>query len=70
MTRARHKRQALFKKALEWRKQNPWFGKDIEKTNKALDVHVALLESGIRADSDDYYRELDAVLAKLKEKNT
>ena len=58
----RYKRNTPSTKVLEWKRKNPWFGKDIDKTWEALRIHEQLLELGIKADSDEYYRELDARL--------
>jgi hypothetical protein len=49
-------------KALEWAKQNPWFGKDFNKTMLALDIHQEIVASGVQADSDEYYELLDRKL--------
>lgn len=59
---ARYKRKGPSTKVLEWKRKNPWFGEDIDKTWDALRIHEQLLELGIKADSDEYYRELDARL--------
>lgn len=42
-----------------WIAANPWFNKDVSKTKVALSIHSALEARGIRAESDDYTRELD-----------
>ena len=49
-------------KALEWKKNNPWFGKDYKKTSLALDIHAELLDAGVVVDSDEYYELLDRKL--------
>ena len=59
---ARYKRRGPSTKVLEWKRKNPWFGEDWEKTWDALRIHEQLLELGIKADSDEYYKELDARL--------
>ena len=47
------------KKAKAWRKEHAWFGKYPYSTNIALAIHVELVSSGIEADSDAYYEELN-----------
>lgn len=61
------KRQKVSAKAKAWQAANPWFGKDIEATHLALDFHVALLKQGVKADTDEYYEQLDAKLALARE---
>jgi len=47
-------------KLLAWQGENPWFGKNRRMTSYALGVHEDLLEEGIQAGSDEYYKRLDA----------
>lgn len=49
-------------KALDWAKENPWFGqpgKD-EMTALALGYHTKLVNEGVSPNSDDYYERLNA----------
>lgn len=52
----------LSKKAKAWRKEHAWFGKYPYATEIALDIHISLVTSGIEADSDEYYEELNKQL--------
>lgn len=47
------------KKAKAWRKEHAWFGKYPHATEIALAIHIELVTSGIEADSDKYYEELN-----------
>ncbi len=47
-------------KAVEWARQNPWFGQDEAMTGAAYAIHNRLVSSeGYDTTSDDYYGELD-----------
>jgi len=47
-------------KALEWQKQNPWFGKDKEMTSFAYGVHEKITsDEGVDPDTDEYYARID-----------
>lgn len=59
---SRYKRRTLPPRLLQWKKTNPWFGNDPEKTWHAILIHNELVASGIQAGSDKYYRELDVRL--------
>ncbi len=52
----------LDKKALNWHKFNPWFGKDDFLTEKALNIHEMIVSSGIRATSLRYYHKIDKLM--------
>ena len=47
------------KQAKAWRKEHAWFGKYPYATEIALTIHVELVASGIEADSEEYYEELN-----------
>ena len=52
-------------KALEWTKKNAWFGPqgNREMTALAYGIHETLIrEQGVKADSDEYYEKIDAVI--------
>jgi hypothetical protein len=51
-------------KAEAWRQKNTWFGVDEEMTALALGLHEKLVRSGVDAQSDDYYRRVDATMRK------
>lgn len=46
-------------KAKEWSKRNPWFGKDEEKTLKALKLHELLVQEGVDPKSNKYWDRID-----------
>ena len=47
-------------KAVEWARQNPWFGQDEAMTGAAYAIHNRLVSSeGYDTTSNDYYGELD-----------
>jgi hypothetical protein len=53
------------KKAEDWAKKNPWFGKDQEMTHVAFKIHEDLVnKEKIDASSDKYYNELDKRIKK------
>lgn len=47
-------------RALDWAKQNEWFGNDRKMTGFAFGVHEELVAEGVDPRSDDYYRRLDS----------
>lgn len=47
-------------KALEWQKQNQWFGQDEEMTSFALGLHQKLVKQGVDPRSDEYYEKINA----------
>ena len=64
MTRPKLKVSA---KAKAWQAANPWFGEDTEATILAFNFHVALLEQGIKADTDEYFEQLDTKMRLARE---
>jgi hypothetical protein len=46
-------------KLLAWQDENQWFGKNRRMTSYALGLHEDLLEEGIPAGSDEYYRRIN-----------
>jgi hypothetical protein len=48
------------KKAVEWQRENDWFGSDDEMTSFALGLHNKLVKSGVDPQSDDYYSKVNA----------
>ena len=46
-------------KAVEWQKDNQWFGADEEMTSLAYGIHDKLVREGIDPDSDQYYNSID-----------
>jgi hypothetical protein len=47
-------------KLLAWQDENQWFGKNRRMTSYALGLHEDLLEEGIPAGSEEYYRRINA----------
>jgi hypothetical protein len=48
------------RKAVEWQRQNTWFGADEEMTGFAIALHNKLVNSGVDPQSDEYYRRVNA----------
>ena len=48
------------RKAIEWQRQNTWFGTDEEMTGFAIALHNKLVNSGVDPKSDEYYRRVNA----------
>ncbi len=51
--------------ALNWQKQNQWYGQDAEPTQYAYFTHVNLVQEGFEPDSDEYYDELNSRVYKV-----
>lgn len=47
-------------KAVEWQRENNWFGSDDEMTSFALGLHNKLLKEGVDPQSDEYYDRVNA----------
>lgn len=47
-------------KAVEWQRQNAWFGTDEEMTGFAIALHNKLVNSGVDPKSDEYYRRVNS----------
>jgi hypothetical protein len=47
-------------KAVEWQRQNTWFGTDEEMTGFAIALHNKLVKSGVDPQSDEYYKRVNA----------
>ena len=47
-------------KAVEWQRENNWFGSDDEMTSFALGLHNKLLKEGIDPQSDEYYDRVNS----------
>ena len=47
-------------KAVEWQRENSWFGSDDEMTSFALGLHNKLLKEGVDPQSDDYYERVNS----------
>jgi hypothetical protein len=50
--------------ALEWKKNNDWFGEDDEMTSLALGLHERLKKEGVVISSPEYYRRIDETMKK------
>lgn len=53
------------KRALEWQRDNQWFGQDEEMTGFALALHNKLVKLGVDPTSDDYYDRLNTRLRQV-----
>ncbi len=51
--------------ALEWKKNNAWFGENAEATQYAQYTHMNLVNEGFEPDSDEYYTELNDRVYKV-----
>ena len=51
-------------KAEEWAKRNPWFGDDQAMTFAAFGIHKELVEQGVDPTSDNYYAQVDTLMAE------
>ena len=53
-------------KAVEWQKQNDWFGQDEEMTSLALGLHEKLVRQNgsSYATTDEYYKRIDETMRK------
>ena len=47
-------------KAQKWASENAWFGADEPMTLTAFSIHKRLIETGVDAESDDYYNAINA----------
>jgi len=47
-------------RALDWQKNNPWFGPDDEMTSFALGLHQKLVKQGVSPQSDEYYEKINS----------
>lgn len=52
-------------RALQWQKENPWFGSDDEMTSFALGAHKKLVESGVDPRTSEYYERLNARIRQV-----
>jgi len=53
-------------KAVEWQRQNNWFGQDEEMTSLALGLHEKLVRQNgtAYATTDEYYKQIDETMRK------
>jgi hypothetical protein len=52
-------------RALEWQRENQWFGSDEEMTGFALALHNKLVKSGVDPASDEYYERVNARMRQV-----
>ena len=52
-------------RAVDWAKQNTWFGADEEMTSLALGLHNKLAKQGIDLQSDEYYEAIDTRMRQV-----
>jgi hypothetical protein len=48
----------------QWLDANPWYGENSEMTGFALGVHERIMRSGVAADSETYYTQVDEAMRK------
>jgi hypothetical protein len=52
-------------KAVNWQKDNQWFGPDDEMTSFALGLHQKLVKQGVNPQSDDYYGKINSRMREV-----
>ncbi len=52
-------------RAVEWQKENQWFGSDEEMTAFALGLHKKLVSQGVDPKSDDYYEKINSRMRQV-----
>jgi hypothetical protein len=52
-------------RAVEWQRQNRWFGQDEEMTSFALGLHQKLMRMGVDPRSDEYYERLNSRMRQV-----
>jgi hypothetical protein len=52
-------------KAVEWQKENPWFGEDEEMTSFAYGVHDKITREGVDPESSEYYKLIDSRMRQV-----
>ena len=48
--------------AVEWQRENPWFGEDDEMTSLALGLHEKLKKEGVAVSSKEYYKRINQTM--------
>ena len=52
-------------RAVDWQKQNQWFGPNDEMTSLALGLHSKLTKQGVSPQSDEYYESIDSRMRQV-----
>ena len=52
-------------KAVEWQRENSWFGEDEEMTSFAYGVHDKITREGVDPESDEYYKLIDSRMRQV-----
>lgn len=52
-------------KAVDWQKENPWFGQDEEMTSFAYGVHDKITREGVDPESDEYYQLINSRMREV-----
>ena len=52
-------------RAVQWQKNNAWFGQDDEMTSFALGLHQKLVKQGVNPRSDDYYEKINSRVRQI-----
>lgn len=56
---------AVDERAVEWQKNNSWFGSDEEMTAFALGLHKKLVNQGVDPKSDEYYEKINSRMRQV-----
>jgi hypothetical protein len=64
-TPVQEERAPVDQRAMQWAKNNQWFGKDDEMTSYALGLHNKLVKDKVDPKSDEYYEIIDSRMRKL-----
>ena len=52
-------------RAMQWQKDNEWYGQDDEMTSFALGLHQKLVKKGVNPRSDDYYEKINSRMRQV-----
>jgi len=52
-------------RAVQWQKDNAWFGQDDEMTSFALGLHQKLVKQGVNPRSDEYYEKINSRMRQV-----
>jgi len=56
---------AVDDRAMQWQKDNAWFGQDDEMTSFALGLHQKLVKQGVNPRSDEYYEKINSRMRQV-----
>lgn len=52
-------------RALDWQRENKWFGEDDEMTSFALGLHQKLVKQGVDPQTDEYYESINSRMREV-----